>query len=91
MVQQDRKDEQGNEVGHLTGMPSIALKIRRNYLYEDAFDRLSVENGTYCLFFDSHNMLLTEVHFGMNIHVVAANVKEAIASIAPACIYIGSP
>ena len=51
MVQQDRKDEQGNEVGHLTGMPSIALKIRRNYLYEDAFDRLSVENGTHRLFY----------------------------------------
>ena len=32
-------------MGHFMGRHSINIKVRRNYLYEDAFERLSVENG----------------------------------------------
>ena len=44
MVQQDRIDNQG-EVRHFMGGPMINVNIRRNYLYEDAFEKLSVQNG----------------------------------------------
>lgn len=44
MVQQDRIDNQ-SEVRHFMGGPMINVNIRRNYLYEDAFEKLSVQNG----------------------------------------------
>ena len=39
----DRMQQQG-EANFLRG-PSIQVMIRRNYIYEDAFDKLSLENG----------------------------------------------
>lgn len=43
LVQQERLDTQG-EIRHLVGGPSIQITVRRNYLYEDAFEKLSPEN-----------------------------------------------
>ena len=39
-------DMQG-EIRHLVGGPSIQITVRRNYLYEDAFEKLSLENGQF--------------------------------------------
>ncbi len=44
MVQQDRIENQG-EMRHFMGGPMINVNIRRNYLYEDAFEKLSLQNG----------------------------------------------
>lgn len=33
---------------------NIHITIRRNYLYEDAFDKLSIENGKYSIFYFSN-------------------------------------
>lgn len=41
----DKKQQQG-EANFLRG-PSIQVMIRRNYIYEDAFDKLSLENGKW--------------------------------------------
>lgn len=38
------KSEQQNELTHFMHGPSIQISVRRNYLYEDAFDKLSPEN-----------------------------------------------
>jgi ubiquitin-protein ligase E3 C len=43
------KMQQQNEANFLRG-PSIQVMIRRNYIYEDAFDKLSPDNGNYALF-----------------------------------------
>lgn len=40
----DKLRSQGEHQGFLQG-PSIQLMVRRSHLYEDAFDKLSVENG----------------------------------------------
>lgn len=45
----DRMQQQG-EANFLRG-PSIHVMIRRNYIYEDAFDKLSLENGKYSISF----------------------------------------
>ncbi len=44
LVQQERVEHQG-EMRYLTGGSRINVMARRNYLYEDAFDRLTPENG----------------------------------------------
>ena len=43
LVQRDKHEFQGDRVNFLQG-PSIDVVVRRNYIYEDAFDKLSVEN-----------------------------------------------
>ena len=48
MVQQDRVENQG-EMRHFMGGPMININVRRNYLYEDAFEKLSVQNGTFTM------------------------------------------
>ena len=50
MVQQDRIENQG-EMRHFMGGPMININVRRNYLYEDAFEKLSVQNGLCTLRF----------------------------------------
>ena len=44
LVLKDKLEHQGEHSHFLQG-PSIQLAVRRNYLYEDAFDKLSSENG----------------------------------------------
>jgi ubiquitin-protein ligase E3 C len=44
LIQNDREENQGDTHHFLSG-PSITVMIRRNYIYEDAFDKLSPENG----------------------------------------------
>lgn len=44
LVLKDKMEHQGEHSHFLQG-PSIQLAVRRNYLYEDAFDKLSPENG----------------------------------------------
>lgn len=46
IILKDKMEYQGEAVRFLQG-PRIELSIRRNYLYEDAFERLSVENGNF--------------------------------------------
>jgi hypothetical protein len=40
------KMQQQNEANFLRG-PAIQVMIRRNYIYEDAFDKLSPDNGNH--------------------------------------------
>ena len=54
MVQQDRIENQG-EMRHFMGGPMININVRRNYLYEDAFEKLSVQNGLCTFSFLSEN------------------------------------
>ena len=42
-IASDKMQQQG-ESNFLRG-PSIQVMIRRNYIYEDAFDKLSLDNG----------------------------------------------
>ena len=44
LVARDKEDHQGDRVNFLQGK-AIHVNIRRNYIYEDAFDKLSPENG----------------------------------------------
>lgn len=44
IVMNDKLEHQGEAAAFLHG-PSIQISVRRNYLYEDAFDRLSPDNG----------------------------------------------
>ena len=43
LVQYERVDHQG-DMRHLGGGPQINILVRRNYLYEDAFEKLSSDN-----------------------------------------------
>ncbi|XP_033208401.1 ubiquitin-protein ligase E3C [Belonocnema kinseyi] len=43
LIYRDKLDQQG-ELTHFMQGPSIQISVRRNYLYEDAFDKLSPEN-----------------------------------------------
>jgi hypothetical protein len=44
LVLKDKLEHQGEHSHFLQG-PNIQVAVRRNYLYEDAFDKLSPENG----------------------------------------------
>ncbi|KYM98999.1 PREDICTED: ubiquitin-protein ligase E3C [Cyphomyrmex costatus] len=43
LIYKDKAEQQG-ELAHFMQGPSIQISVRRNYLYEDAFDKLSLEN-----------------------------------------------
>lgn len=43
LIYKDKAEQQG-ELAHFMQGPSIQISVRRNYLYEDAFDKLSPEN-----------------------------------------------
>jgi len=43
LIQRDKQDHQGDGANFLQG-PSINILARRNYIYEDAFEKLSPEN-----------------------------------------------
>ncbi|XP_011496921.1 PREDICTED: ubiquitin-protein ligase E3C [Ceratosolen solmsi marchali] len=43
LINRDKCEQQG-ELTHFMQGPSIHISVRRNYLYEDAFDKLSPEN-----------------------------------------------
>jgi ubiquitin-protein ligase E3 C len=43
------KDEHQAGANFLSG-PQISIMVRRNYLYEDAFEKLSPENGLFQFF-----------------------------------------
>lgn len=43
LIYKDKAEQQG-ELTHFMQGPSIQISVRRNYLYEDAFDKLSPEN-----------------------------------------------
>ena len=40
----DKQEHQGEQVNFMQG-PHIDLMIRRNYIYEDSYDKLSKTNG----------------------------------------------
>lgn len=46
IVLKDKMEHQGEGIHFLQG-PSIQISVRRNYLYEDAFDKLSLDNGEF--------------------------------------------
>jgi ubiquitin-protein ligase E3 C len=43
LIQRDKEEHQGHQVNFMQG-PAINLLVRRNYIYEDAFEKLSREN-----------------------------------------------
>ena len=43
LIQRDKQEHQGDRVNFMQG-PAIDILVRRNYIYEDAFDKLSPEN-----------------------------------------------
>ena len=45
LISRDKQEHQGDRVNFMAG-PSINILVRRNYLYEDSFEKLSPENGT---------------------------------------------
>lgn len=45
----NNKVEYQNADSHFMVGSNIHITIRRNYLYEDAFEKLSVENGEYII------------------------------------------
>lgn len=45
LVIQEKQEHQAD--AHFLQGPSIQILVRRNYLYEDAFDKLSLDNGQY--------------------------------------------
>lgn len=47
----NNKVEYQNSDSHFMVGSNIHVTVRRNYLYEDAFEKLSVENGKYLLLF----------------------------------------
>jgi len=47
----NNKVEYQNPDSHFMVGSNIHITIRRNYLYEDAFEKLSVENGKYLIVF----------------------------------------
>lgn len=44
MIAKDRNENQG-EMSHFLRGQSIQIHVRRNFIYEDAFEKLSQENG----------------------------------------------
>ena len=46
IILKDKMEHQGEATRFLQG-PIIEVSIRRNYIYEDAFEKLSIESGTY--------------------------------------------
>jgi hypothetical protein len=58
LVLKDKAEHQGEHSHFLQG-PNIQVAVRRNYLYEDAFDKLSPENGkpTISVYIISSNQL----------------------------------
>ena len=44
LVHQDKMEHQGQAVNFGLGQ-TISIAVRRNYLYEDAFEKLSPDNG----------------------------------------------
>jgi len=44
LIQQDKLEHQGHAVNFGVGQ-TISISVRRNYLYEDAFEKLSPDNG----------------------------------------------
>lgn len=51
LVARDKEDHQGDRVNFLQGK-AIRIHVRRNFIYEDAFDSLSPDNGSY----EFHNL-----------------------------------
>ncbi len=49
LVQKEKNEYQGDRVHYLQG-PSIGIVVRRNYLYEDSFEKLSPDNGKKLVF-----------------------------------------
>ena len=44
LIQQDKLEHQGHALNFGIGQ-TISIAVRRNYLYEDAFEKLSPDNG----------------------------------------------
>lgn len=44
LIAKDKEENQGDAHQFMSG-PSINVMIRRNYIYEDAFEKLSQNNG----------------------------------------------
>jgi len=44
LIQQDKLEHQGQAINFGMGQ-TINIAVRRNYLYEDAFEKLSPDNG----------------------------------------------
>ena len=44
LVGKDRDENQG-EISHFLQGKAIHIHVRRNFIYEDAFDKLSQDNG----------------------------------------------
>ena len=58
LVARDKEDHQGDRVNFLQGK-AIHVHIRRNFIYEDAFEKLSSDNG-------KTNYLLSRLPEGVN-------------------------
>lgn len=46
LIIKDREEHQ-NDLSQFMPGQAISVTIRRNYIYEDAFEKLSSQNGTY--------------------------------------------
>ena len=46
LITKDKEEHQG-DMQHFLAGASVSVMIRRNFIYEDAFDKLSPENGKF--------------------------------------------
>ena len=44
-IYKDREEMQGGDFGGFLPGRSVVITVRRNFIYEDAYDRLRPENG----------------------------------------------
>lgn len=72
LINKDKEENQG-DVHHFLSGPNINVSIRRNYIYEDAFEKLSPENGIIFVFGSvlqsAFDMFFMTVKLKSNIHL----------------------
>ena len=61
LIQTDKEGRQEDiDFGHFGHGHNIHVMIRRNFIYEDAFDKLSKANGEYILY--KYSQLIIGLH-----------------------------
>lgn len=86
LVLKDKLEHQGEHSHFLQG-PNIQVAVRRNYLYEDAFDNLSPENGkpTVSVYIISYSIISLE-YLRIIAYSLSVQSSENLASFSVICL-----
>ncbi len=57
-IYKDREEMQGNDFGGFIQGKAIDIMIRRNFIYEDAYDKLRPENGKFLWLIAAYNLFI---------------------------------